>query len=169
MEEERTPHRLDPLGLFSRGLPPLLDPLGIFRPGEEQSYRIHNELRYRVEEWERTPSTVDGRIVARDFGAPLPEVFRENMELWAPAVGQIDYEVVVLAKKKVGRIGGVAVIPEYRKSGVGKRLVQLAEKQMKTHGALTAIGSARDEVREFWEKMGYVFRDTTMRKELMRP
>ncbi|MCR4648878.1 MAG: GNAT family N-acetyltransferase [Lachnospiraceae bacterium] len=74
-------------------------------------------------------------------------------------------------------IGRVVVLPEYRKQGLGRIVIEEAEAWIKESGYKEVIIDSRIEVVEFYEKLGYkrlndsvesngVFECTWMKKEL---
>ena len=56
-------------------------------------------------------------------------------------------------------IGRVVVLPEYRKMGLGKKVVEEAEKWLKEIGYKKAIVESRDVAIEFYEKLYYIVKD----------
>ncbi len=53
-------------------------------------------------------------------------------------------------------IGRIAVMKEYRGKGLGRVIVEEAEKQVRALGAKEAVLSAQTRASEFYEKLGYV-------------
>lgn len=52
-------------------------------------------------------------------------------------------------------LGRVCVLPQYRKDGMGKRLISALELEAKTRGAKQMILSAQLQAKPFYEKCGY--------------
>ena len=128
---------------------------------------IDGQFHYQVHEREFTlAGTIEGEVRVRDFAAPLPKELLGNMELWAPIVGRLFYEVKIRpVEGKIGVIADIKVEPEYRMKGIGERLVAIADDRMRDLGALKITGVAGERVRPFWEKLGYVFKNFTMEKK----
>lgn len=59
-------------------------------------------------------------------------------------------------------IGRVVVLPEYRKKGLGKRVLYEAEKWIAELGYKTAVVESRVNVSGFYEKLGYAVTDETV-------
>ncbi|WP_336933021.1 GNAT family N-acetyltransferase [Acinetobacter bereziniae] len=57
---------------------------------------------------------------------------------------------------KIGRVRRFYVLPEYRKSGIGKRLLQDLEKKAKSHFSALCLNSEKDAA-PFYQKQNYVF------------
>jgi predicted GNAT family N-acyltransferase len=56
-------------------------------------------------------------------------------------------------------IGRVVVLPEYRKMGLGRKVVEEAEKWLKESGYKKAVVESRDVAVEFYEKLSYIAKD----------
>lgn len=61
-------------------------------------------------------------------------------------------------------IGRVVVLPEYRGKGLGKRVVQEAEKWISELGFSHIEIESRVEAVDFYKKLGYVVEDATVEK-----
>ena len=59
-------------------------------------------------------------------------------------------------------IGRVVVLPEYRRQGLGKRLMSEAEKWLAELGYTTAVVESRDVATGFYEGLGYTVTDTAI-------
>ena len=64
--------------------------------------------------------------------------------------------------EKCAMIGRVVVLPEYRGQGLGRKLMQEAEKWLAELGYATAAVESRDVARVFYEKNGYRVTDSTV-------
>ena len=53
-------------------------------------------------------------------------------------------------------LGRIVVLPEYRRRGIGSRVVREAETWAKEQGFTTAVVDSRDNKIPFYESMGYV-------------
>ena len=53
------------------------------------------------------------------------------------------------------RIGRVAIIKEYRGQGLGNKIMQIAENEIKNEGGRITEVSAQVRVSEFYKKLGY--------------
>ncbi len=56
---------------------------------------------------------------------------------------------------EVGKIGRVCVIREYQRKGVGKILINEAEKWIREYGAEKIVINSQDRAQKFYEKQGY--------------
>lgn len=59
-------------------------------------------------------------------------------------------------------IGRVVVLPEYRKAGLGRRVVAEAEAWLMVQGVTLAVVESRVETVGFYERMGYSVTDETV-------
>lgn len=57
---------------------------------------------------------------------------------------------------KTYAIGRIAVIKDYRKKGIGSKIIAEAENRIKNLGAKYATLSAQVRVKEFYAKLGYI-------------
>lgn len=62
--------------------------------------------------------------------------------------------------EKTGQIERVATLKEYRKQHYGSAAIREAEKWLQENGVTKIIINSRQEVVEFYEKLGYVADDT---------
>jgi predicted GNAT family N-acyltransferase len=74
----------------------------------------------------------------------------------APVVGT---GRLLRASGGVARIGRIAVLPEWRKQGVGSRILRLLEEAALARGAQQVVLHAQLPVREFYERRGYIAPD----------
>jgi len=57
---------------------------------------------------------------------------------------------------EIFKIGRIAVKKEYRGQGIGKKIVEHCEEQIKSLGGIKVLISAQVRVLEFYESLGYV-------------
>lgn len=62
----------------------------------------------------------------------------------------------VKEKPQVYTLGRIAVMPEYRSNGTGRRLVEEAEKVIRELGGRKIVLSAQVRAKGFYEKLGYM-------------
>lgn len=67
-----------------------------------------------------------------------------------------DIEPKLDAEEGLWALGRFAIFPEYRKYGLGTKLLQASEEEAIRHGAMRAVLHAQCRVIPFYEKSGYV-------------
>lgn len=68
-----------------------------------------------------------------------------------------EVQEVVESSKKIGRVRRFYVLPEYRKHGVGKLLLQHLERQAQQHFSALCLHTDTKSAAHFYQKMNYVF------------
>jgi GNAT superfamily N-acetyltransferase len=67
---------------------------------------------------------------------------------------------------QTARIHDMLVQPEFRRQGLGTRLVEAVEDRMKTFGVKTVNGTVTEMGGEFWPTLGYSIEGRTLSKSL---
>lgn len=84
---------------------------------------------------------------------------------WMGFDGRIFYRYE--AGSQEGRILDLFVLPRHERKGIGRRLVQIAEDKLRSHGVTLVRGYAAAEVHGFWRKLGYtVYRNNDIQKRI---
>ncbi|MBQ9173663.1 MAG: GNAT family N-acetyltransferase [Bacteroidales bacterium] len=101
------------------------------------------------------------QAMARQHGIPLEKEFDEHDGPDSDYIVVVDDFLPVatcrmypLSESSV-MIGRVVVLPEYRHSGLGKKVVDEAEKWAKEKGYRRAVLESREEIVGFYEQLGY--------------
>jgi len=82
-----------------------------------------------------------------------------------PSIGFLYYRIDI--DNESGRIRDIFVIERFQKTGIGSRLIEIAEGRMKVYGVKEITGSAVVESRDFWRRRGYTVTDGEMKKEVV--
>jgi len=105
---------------------------------------------------------VSGEI--RVYDAPTSQKTLKKRQI-DYGLGRIFYDVY--RDDNVGHIKDIVLLDEARKLGIGKELVQLAERRMKHWGAKKSTGSSQPNALQFWQKMGYtLIKGSEIQKEM---
>lgn len=115
-----------------------------------------------TEEWQRAGAySVRIQGMNRQHNLSLREEFDEHDKDGTFYIVLLDDEYPIatcrfyeIAEKTVS-LGRVVVLPEYRKKGLGQRVVSEAEKWAKELGFVQIEIDSRVEVIDFYEKLGY--------------
>jgi predicted GNAT family N-acyltransferase len=103
--------------------------------------------------------------MARQHGITLRQEFDELDNADMKYIVLLDGEFPVATcrlfetENKTAKIGRVVVLPEYRKKGLGRRVLEEAEKWLKELGIKRIEIDSRDVAVGFYEKLGYTQKD----------
>ncbi len=140
-------------------------------------------IEYRVVRTSEVQSMID---LWRNGGLPIREKGRESKERLIAEmetnpsgfIGAFDKDemigiVIATSDGRKGWVNRLVVAAPHRKSGIGFRLVQLAEEELKSRGieiVSTLIEKGTDASFALFKKAGYEFRDDIvyLRKELVK-
>ncbi len=106
-------------------------------------------------DWEREYGAYLRALLARDDA--LAVVARDGEEIIGYAVGRITTMPAFFAQRQRGYIHDVYVRPEYRRRGIGRRLVEEILAWLRRRGVtlVELTVAAANEAIPFWERLGF--------------
>ena len=120
-------------------------------------------------QWAREYATYLRALLARDDA--LAVVARDGDRIVGYAVGRITSMPAFFAQRQRGYIHDVYVRPEYRRRGIGRRLVAEILTWLRRRGVtlVELTVAARNEALPFWEKLGFRVYMHQMKLDLLTP